>query len=71
MKTLYVTRGERYWQCPVTVKTRRNVIRWVGEIRCRPAALASLPPRARQQVAIMRGTRSSDAETAKLSKEVE
>lgn len=53
LKALYVMRGDEYLQCPVRVKSVRDVVRWVGTVRCESIPLARLPETERQQAELM------------------
>jgi len=53
LKTLYVIRSGEYLQCPVSVKMRKDVVRWVGSVRCEDVSLVSLPAAEKRQAELM------------------
>lgn len=68
LKTLYVMRGDEYLQCPVTVKEQRDVVSWVGNVKCRNISFASLPTAERKQAQLMTaGIRKENNETASVN----
>lgn len=42
-KTLYVSSDHQTYQCAVTIKSSRDVVRYVGKTLCKPAQFADLP----------------------------
>ena len=53
LSVLYVMRENSFWQCTMIVKTRRDVVRWVGTLRCQSTEMARLPAAEKKQVALM------------------
>jgi outer membrane usher protein FimD/PapC len=53
LKNLYVMKGNAFWQCDMKVKTVRDVVRWVGTVRCLSTELANLPGVEQRQVELM------------------
>ncbi len=70
LKSLYVMRGDEYLQCPVQVKSKRDVVRWVGTVRCESIAFARLPESEKQQAELMTaGLRKNDDDTTAMNEE--
>ncbi|MBW7983877.1 TcfC E-set like domain-containing protein [Enterobacillus tribolii] len=46
---LYLAAGSQYFQCPLTVKKRRAVVRYVGEVTCQPITEERLPQVVREK----------------------
>jgi hypothetical protein len=53
LKQLYVMKDNTFWQCGMEVKKMRDVVRWVGTVRCKNIAIANLPTDEQQQVQLM------------------
>ncbi len=69
LKALYLLRGDEYLQCPVSVKERKDVVRWVGTVRCEDISLVSLPAAEKRQAELMTAGISKEGnKTAALSR---
>ncbi|MGL5698537.1 MAG: TcfC E-set like domain-containing protein, partial [Kluyvera sp.] len=62
-KALYLLSGSHFYQCALTVKKLRNVVRYVGETTCREIAESDLPQGIREN-ALAKLKRNNNMETA-------
>jgi len=59
LKALYVMKNNTYWQCGMTVRMMRDVVRYVGVKKCQRTDLAKLPAEERKQIVMMTAGRNT------------
>jgi len=53
LHNLYLVRQQQFYQCALSVKSMRDVVRYVGSIPCRELTFSALPDEVQQQAQLM------------------
>jgi hypothetical protein len=62
-KTLYLTSGPHYYQCPLTVQKKRGVVRYVGAVDCQSITQEALPDSVNKNLLAKRRQQNMNVET--------
>ncbi len=55
VKMLYAMKEGRFWQCPLAVKTVRDIVRYVGVVQCSRMLVTQLPDAEQKQALALAG----------------
>lgn len=64
---LYILNQQQFYQCALSVKSMRDVVRYVGTITCRGISFSSLPETVQQQAQLMLAARGKSVDTTVMN----